>query len=60
MWERSSFTFIDLLKQRKRWMQGIFLVVHEQRLPWKVRFFTGICSHIQVFLYITVYYLIIF
>jgi len=28
MWEKSPFTFWDFLQQRKRWMQGIWLVVH--------------------------------
>ncbi len=50
MWERSSFTLIDFIKQRKRWMQGIFLVVHERRLPWHLRFFLGIYSHIRALL----------
>ncbi|CAK9291801.1 unnamed protein product [Gordionus sp. m RMFG-2023] len=29
MWEKSPFTVGDFLKQRKRWLQGIYLVVHK-------------------------------
>jgi egghead protein (zeste-white 4 protein) len=38
MWEKSPFSFWDFLQQRKRWMQGIFLVVHDKKLPLKSRF----------------------
>lgn len=37
MWEKSPFSFWDFLQQRKRWMQGIFLVVHDSKLPMKAR-----------------------
>ena len=42
MWEKSPFTFWDFLQQRKRWLQGIFLVVHDKKLPFKVRFGVGL------------------
>ncbi len=45
MWEKSPFTLTDFIKQRKRWVQGIFLVVHERRLPWHVRFYLSIYSY---------------
>jgi egghead protein (zeste-white 4 protein) len=38
MWEKSPFSFWDFLQQRKRWIQGIFLVVHDRKLPWRSRF----------------------
>lgn len=38
MWEKSPFSFWDFLQQRKRWMQGIFLVVHDKKLPLRSRF----------------------
>ena len=38
MWEKSPFSFWDFLQQRKRWMQGIFLVVHDKKLPVRSRF----------------------
>lgn len=37
MWEKSPFTLMDFLRQRKRWIQGIFLVVHDRKLPVKAR-----------------------
>lgn len=39
MWEKSPFTLWDFLQQRKRWMQGIFLVVHSPAIPVRVKFF---------------------
>jgi egghead protein (zeste-white 4 protein) len=41
MWEKSPFTLSDFIKQRKRWLQGIFLVVHDRRLPVRVRIGLG-------------------
>lgn len=38
MWEKSPFSVKDFLQQRKRWIQGIFLVVHDKKLPIKSRF----------------------
>lgn len=37
MWEKSPFSFWDFLQQRKRWIQGIFLVVHDKKLPIRAR-----------------------
>ncbi|RWS27991.1 beta-1:4-mannosyltransferase egh-like protein [Leptotrombidium deliense] len=33
MWEKSPFTIRDFIQQRKRWMQGIYLVVHSPKIP---------------------------
>ncbi|CAL4098614.1 unnamed protein product, partial [Meganyctiphanes norvegica] len=33
MWEKSPFTIYDFLQQRKRWLQGILLVVHSHQIP---------------------------
>lgn len=33
MWEKSPFTISDFLQQRKRWLQGILLVVHSPYIP---------------------------
>ena len=41
MWEKSPFTLMDFIKQRKRWLQGILLVVHDGRLPIRVRIGLG-------------------
>ncbi|KRY20322.1 Beta-1,4-mannosyltransferase bre-3, partial [Trichinella patagoniensis] len=39
MLEKSPFTFWDFLQQRKRWLQGICLVVHSAELPWRCKIF---------------------
>lgn len=39
MWEKSPFTIRDFLQQRKRWMQGIFLVVHSPNIPLQNKLF---------------------
>ena len=41
MWEKSPFSFKDFTKQRKRWMQGIYLVATDSKLTFKNRFFIG-------------------
>ncbi|XP_028039181.1 beta-1,4-mannosyltransferase egh [Bombyx mandarina] len=33
MWEKSPFTLWDFMQQRKRWIQGILLVVHSKEIP---------------------------
>lgn len=33
MWEKSPFTIMDFLRQRKRWLQGLLLVAHSSRIP---------------------------
>ncbi|CAF1562707.1 unnamed protein product, partial [Didymodactylos carnosus] len=42
MWEKSPFTFWDFIQQRRRWIQGIILIVHDKKLPFSVRFCLGI------------------
>lgn len=42
MFEKSPFTIMDLIKQRKRWMQGIWLVVNSCHIPIKTKFFLAI------------------
>ncbi|CAG2119118.1 unnamed protein product, partial [Medioppia subpectinata] len=37
MWEKSPFTIWDYIEQRKRWMQGIWLVVHSPNIPWSCK-----------------------
>ncbi|XP_037069930.1 beta-1,4-mannosyltransferase egh-like [Pollicipes pollicipes] len=37
MWEKSPFTFWDFLQQRKRWMQGIWLVVHSRAIALRYK-----------------------
>ena len=33
MWEKSPFTILDFLRQRKRWMQGLLRVTHSANIP---------------------------
>ena len=35
MYEKSPFTLLDFLQQRKRWLQGILLVVHSNLIPFR-------------------------
>lgn len=39
MWEKSPFTLWDFIQQRKRWLQGILLVVHSKEIPVHIKFF---------------------
>jgi len=41
MWEKSPFTLWDFVQQRKRWLQGILLVVHSKQIPLKNKFLLG-------------------
>eukprot|EP00088_Acartia_fossae_P068071 TRINITY_DN8564_c0_g2_i2.p1 TRINITY_DN8564_c0_g2~~TRINITY_DN8564_c0_g2_i2.p1 ORF type:complete len:472 (+),score=66.19 TRINITY_DN8564_c0_g2_i2:49-1464(+) len=42
MLEKSPFTFRDLFKQRKRWMQGIYLVCQSPLIPVKAKLILSI------------------
>lgn len=37
MWEKSPFTVWDFIEQRKRWLQGVALVVHAPEISWKYK-----------------------
>uniref|UniRef100_A0A1A9UM62 Glycosyltransferase 2-like domain-containing protein n=1 Tax=Glossina austeni TaxID=7395 RepID=A0A1A9UM62_GLOAU len=39
---QSPFTLLDFLQQRKRWLQGILLVVHSKMIPFKHKLLLGI------------------
>lgn len=41
MWEKSPFHVRDFIQQRKRWVQGIMLVVHSGKIPVKNKIFLG-------------------
>ena len=49
MWEKSPFSVRDFLQQRKRWLQGIYLVVHDKKLPISSRF----CLALALYSWIT-------
>ncbi|CAI9725772.1 Hypothetical predicted protein [Octopus vulgaris] len=37
MHEKSTFSLVDYIKQRKRWVQGILLVLFSRMLPWRCK-----------------------
>lgn len=36
MWEKSPFTLMDLIRQRKRWIQGLLQVTHSSKIPFRL------------------------
>lgn len=55
MWEKSPFSFLDFVKQRKRWVQGLYLLVKEPTLKMnfsKIGFayslFNWMCMPLQI------------
>lgn len=53
MWEKSPFTLGDLLRQRKRWIQGIWLVVHSNKIPIRYKVFLAMSLYAWITLPIT-------
>lgn len=45
MWEKSPFTLWDFMQQRKRWIQGILLVVHAKEIPTVTKIFLAISCY---------------
>ncbi|UYV60209.1 hypothetical protein LAZ67_1000406 [Cordylochernes scorpioides] len=45
MWEKSPFTIWDFIQQRKRWIQGIFLVVHSPEIPLRNKCFLALALY---------------
>ncbi|XP_017764930.1 PREDICTED: beta-1,4-mannosyltransferase egh [Eufriesea mexicana] len=45
MWEKSPFTVWDFVQQRKRWLQGILLVVHSKAIPLNKKLLLGISCY---------------
>lgn len=39
MHEKSPFTVMDFIQQRKRWLQGLLLVVNSKEIPWRTKIF---------------------
>lgn len=46
MHEKSPFTLMDFIQQRKRWLQGLLLVVHAKEIPCRTKIWlaTGVYS----------------
>lgn len=53
MHERSPFTILDFIRQRKRWIQGIWLVVHSSDIPIRIKFFLAMSHYAWLTLPIT-------
>ena len=49
MHEKSPFTIIDFVKQRKRWIQGFYLVCASQQIPVKSKFLLTMCLGRKIF-----------
>lgn len=45
MWEKSPFSLWDFVQQRKRWLQGILLVVHSKSIPLKNKILLAISCY---------------
>ncbi|KAE8750437.1 Egg head [Frankliniella occidentalis] len=45
MWEKSPFSVWDFIQQRKRWLQGILLVVHSQAIPWRTKWLLAVSCY---------------
>lgn len=48
MWEKSPFSVWDFLLQRKRWIQGIFLVVHSGEIPWRKKAWLALSLYVWI------------
>lgn len=55
MWEKSPFTIIDFIQQRKRWMQGILLVVHSKKIGFKYKALLGVSLYAWIVLPLTLF-----
>lgn len=54
MWEKSPFTLTDFIQQRKRWLQGILLVLHSKAIPFRYKVFLGFSCYSWVTLPLSV------
>lgn len=45
MLEKSPFSITDAIKQRKRWVQGFWLVVHSPKIPIRAKFFLAMSCY---------------
>ncbi|GLV35548.1 egghead [Carabus blaptoides fortunei] len=45
MWEKSPFSLWDFVQQRKRWLQGILLVVHSKSIPLRNKILLAISCY---------------
>lgn len=45
MWEKSPFSLWDFMQQRKRWLQGVLLVVHSPEIPIRYKLLLAISCY---------------
>lgn len=45
MWEKSPFSVWDFIQQRKRWLQGILLVVHSRGVPLRTKWLLAVACY---------------
>lgn len=50
MWEKSPFTIMDFIQQRKRWLQGILLIVHSRKIAFKYKVLLGVSLYAWIVL----------
>lgn len=53
MWEKSPFSIMDLIRQRKRWVQGIWLTVHSSKIPLRYKLILGMSHYAWLVLPVT-------
>lgn len=53
MLEKSPFSMMDLIRQRKRWLQGIWLTVHSSKIPLRVKIILAMSHYAWLVLPIT-------
>lgn len=60
MHELSAFSWYDLLRQRRRWLQGNLLTVYSNAIPWKFKILMFMYIHTWVLLPLSLCNFIIF
>lgn len=48
MWEKSPFTLRDFVQQRRRWVQGLTLVVHSPEIAWRYKIWLALTLYAWV------------
>lgn len=55
MLEKSPFSIMDLIRQRKRWVQGIWLTVHSSKIPIRYKIILAMSHYAWLVLPITTF-----
>lgn len=54
MWEKSPFTLRDYIEQRKRWVQGLTLVVLSPEISWRYKFWLSMSLYAWITMPLTI------